>query len=57
MPPRIVSTATDDDGLERREYEVDGELVVALVHEGRLVRIEREPAYEDVLAWDVSEGR
>lgn len=55
MPPRLVGSATDDDGLERREYDVDGERVVALVHDGQLVRIERDPGDEDQLAWDTSE--
>jgi hypothetical protein len=48
-----VHAQVGDDGIERREYDVDGERVVALVQEGRLVRVIRDDRDDEPVGWEL----
>jgi hypothetical protein len=57
-PPRLRSIDSEGEGAERRVYDVDGETIVAVLHGGSLLRIERDVSDAEVsLSWSVDSDR
>jgi hypothetical protein len=48
--PVLIASDLTAEGVEARRYVIDGEEVVALLHDGRLLRVIREDS-DAVLAW------